>query len=681
MSHPTSSQAQPPRKKNRHDGRLSGSLLSLTLVRLRGDGEATFHSPQDAIYNQVGKGKNAFVDLDEAISLYPTLAEIPAYLLPSPEVLENVKNNKGEVVRCPFCPSTFSGIVVKRSFKRHLQRHWNHAAVGKVAEIDDQHPSTAPSLVSPIAHPVLDAMEPSNEQGHATSDPGAQQSSHALPTSTPTPLIALASRAPSLGPLIPPKRRLTTPVHAASNTPKAPTSKRGRKSVPASVLGNACKDSATLAVARALEVLHSKAGMVFHAPDAYPDLEHQSFTQRDEQFLDVDATFSAYPTIDQLPQRFWPTALQYTSAAAGEHRVRCLFCSWSFTGVYVKANFRGHVRYHWKLAAASQQATSSPATNDQRSPAISPSPGPSASPLVAQAFRTSSHVLQPDDAGSSKVSVVQPSPPSEVRGTQVGQMATSGGVVTNLKAWRPQERKRTHAEAFSEEDTSKRESSPVKYFAECAKLPHHPVSLSIARALSSIRRKPGTILIPPEQPMSYEELVLVVDRYFDIDKAVSLYPLVGLLPDRFWPSDETFKQVRAKGEPEKVRCPFCTSTFKGNPAKRNMQIHLQRHWWHASGQSSLKTPDEIRTTNIESFDAALSPNLTPIPPPPYIHSMVRANANLESAGSTITRTHMDLEVNRGNHGTRPQAMDSQLQSTLSGPIAQRVQQSVCFKAL
>ena len=231
MNHPTSSQAQPPRKRNR-DGRLSGSLLSLNLVRLRGDGGATFHSPQNVVYSQVGKGMGGFVDLDEAISLYPTLSDIPLYLLPSPEELDKVKACKGEVARCPFCPSTFSGVVVKRSFKRHLQRHWNHAAAEK---LKDQ-PGIAPSLASPVA--------------------SVQKSSHALPTSTPTPLITSPDPPPALGPPISPKRHPTPTIPAPS---KAPANKRTRKSITTSTLGTVCRDSATVAIARALEVLDRKS--------------------------------------------------------------------------------------------------------------------------------------------------------------------------------------------------------------------------------------------------------------------------------------------------------------------------------------------------------------------------------------------------------------------------------------
>ena len=652
MSNPTSSQAQPPRKKNR-DGRLSGSLLSLNLVRLRGDGGATFHSPQNVVYSQVGKGKGGFVDLDEATSLYPTLADIPLYLLPSPEALEKVKTCKGEVARCPFCPSTFSGIVVKRSFKRHLQRHWNHATAEKLKDQDQ--PGIAPSLASPVA--------------------GVQQSPHALPTSIPTPLITLPDLPPALGPPISPKRH---PTPTMPTTSKAPANKRTRKSITTSTLGTVCKDSATVAIARALEVLHSKPGMVFYSPDAYP-LEHRLFTQREEQFLDVDATFSTYPTIDQLPQSFWPTQVQYTTAAAGGHRLRCLFCSWSFTGVHVKANFRGHVRYHWKLAAALQKANSSAASTDIRhSPDTPASPyGPSKSPLVAETLITSSNGLWPDDAGPSKSAIVQPSPPSEIRSTQNDQIAASGSIVTKLEAGRPQERKRSHSEAFSEDDASRRESVPAKHIKECAKPPSHSVLRSI---MSSIRIKPGTTLVPPEQSMSYEELVLIVDRYFDMDKTVSLYPLVDQLPDRFWPTDETFKKAEANKESGRVRCPFCTSSFKGRAAKRNMQTHVRGHWWRVSGQSGLAAPGGIIAANIESFHTTYtgsSPNLTPNQPSSSIRSTLQPNTNPEKVQSIITRTYTDTEVNHGNHGTR-QAMGTQSESTIS---AQRGQGLVCSRVL
>ena len=641
MSDPTNSQPQTPRKKKRHHGRLSGSLLSIALVRLRNDGEATFHSPQDVIYDQVGKGKDGFVHLEEAISLYPTVAEIPRHLLPPPEVLEKVKSTQGEIVRCPFCPSTFSGIVVKRSFKRHLQRHWNHAAAEKVKEIDDQQSSIAPSpsLISPISHPLLGATKPGNTQGHTTSDTGARESSHAVP--------------------------------ASISTPKAPTNKKGQKPLVTPTL-SVRKGIATLAVARAMEVLRAKAGMVFNSPDACPNLEHQVFTQREEQFLDVDATFSLYPTIDQLPQGFWPTALQYTLAAtaAAEHRVRCLFCSWSFTGAYVKANFRGHVRYHWKLAAAEQKADPSTPADVRLSPAIAPSLcGPSASPLVPKVRITRTHVPQPDGAGSSKADIVQPSLSLKIRCTRAGQIATSAGLATDREAWRPQERKRSYTEAFSEEDTNRRESSHAIDGEEYAKPGQHT---GIARALSSIRMKPDTSFIPPEQPMSYEALVLMVGRYFDIDKTVSLYPLVDQLPDRFWPSDETFRKVAAKEGLERVRCPFCTSSFKGGAARKNMRVHLQRHWWHSSGRSGVETPNGVLTANIESFDATStrsSLDFTPIPPHPSVSPKVRAKTNPKRTQPTIAQTNTDLEVNRANYGTRPQAKES----TISGLMPSGVQ--------
>ena len=118
--------------------------LSISLLRLRSDGGATFRSPENVVYNQVGNGKDELVDLDETISLYPTLVDIHGYFLPSTEVLDKVKTSKGEAACCPFCLSTFSGIVVERSFKRHLQSHWNHAAA---EELQDQ-PDIAPSVAS-----------------------------------------------------------------------------------------------------------------------------------------------------------------------------------------------------------------------------------------------------------------------------------------------------------------------------------------------------------------------------------------------------------------------------------------------------------------------------------------------------------------------------------------------------
>jgi hypothetical protein len=511
-------------------------------------------------------------------------------------------------------------------------------------------PSLPLSLVSPIDRP--------------------QQSSHTLPTSAPSPLVALIDDALAQGPSIASPRHLTAAVNAASNT-KAPTGKKTRKSIAISTLGTVCKDSATVAVARALEVLHAKAGMVFHSPDAQPNLEHRLFTQRDEQFLDVDVTFSMYPTIDQLPQGFWPMSSQYTSAAAGGHRVRCLFCSWSFTGTHVKANFRGHVRCHWKLAAALQKANSSATTNVQIASDLSASsPGPSASSTVAKVLKMSGDVLPPDDAGSSKLGVVPPSKSSEFRHTQNDQVMPSASTVTDRQA--SQERKRSHAEAFSEEDTRRCESTPAT-----RKSPYHPVMLSIARALSSIRGNPRTILIPPEHSMSYEELSSIADCYFDIDKAVARYPLVDQLPDQFWPSDEAFKKVEASGELESLCCPFCTSSFKGSAAKQNMQIHFQCHWWHASGQSSSETPDNTLTTNTESVGTTYTGS-SPIRPPKPVRPLVRAKTNSEKKRSTVTRTDTDPEVNIGNHGTHPPAKRPRLQSTTSNPMTQRAQALVCF---
>jgi len=445
MNHSSDSQEQPLQKKIRRQGRLSGSMLSLALLRLRADGGAIFHSPHGVTYEQLGKGNNEFINLEEATSLYPTPAQIPEFLLPSREVLDTVKNSQGEVVRCPFCPSTFSGIVVQKSFKRHLQRHWNHAAARKDDQIDQPKLNLSASLISPIAQPVPDMKNPSNT-------PGAQQSSHALLTSA-SPLITPTDHAPTSAPLTPPKCPLipTTPVHVASNTPKSPARKKGRKSVTTSTLGTVRKDNTTLAIARTMEILRSKTGIVVHRPDAHPNLEHQSFTQREGQFLDVDATFSMFPTIDELPESFWPTPHQYTDAAPGEHRIRCLFCTWSFTGVYVKANFRGHLRYHWKLAAA-QKANSSPANARLLSAKDTPSYGPITSSLGPTKVIKSGHLLQSDVVGSSTLTAAQPSLLCKIRSGRIDQIATPGSLVTNPEALRPQGRKRNYTEAFLVED-------------------------------------------------------------------------------------------------------------------------------------------------------------------------------------------------------------------------------------
>jgi len=680
MSHPTDSQEQPRLKRNPPEGRLTGSLLNLALVRLRGDSDATFHSPQEVTYEQLGTGNSRFVDLDEAISLYPTPAEIPGYLLPSPEVLDKIKNTKGEGVRCPFCPSTFSGIVVKKSFKRHLQRHWNHGLAGKTMETDGQRSSLASS---PAAQPVPDAVKPIDAYDHAFSDIGAQQSSHALPTSTSTCLVTLPDHAQALDPSMSPERPLTMAVHAASESPKSPTSKKGRKSLATSTLGTVCKDNTTLAIARSMEVLRSKVGMAFSNPDACPDLEHQSFTQGQGQFLDVDTTFSLYPTLDQLPESFWPTSHQYSAAALGEHRIRCLFCSWSFTGVYVKANFRGHVRHHWKLAAASQKANSPPSADVQLSPAIAlTSYAPSSSFLSVRELMKNSPVLQHDIGSSnSKLDTAQLSSSAEIRYTGTDQIVTSDSVVTNPGAWRPHGRKRGHAETFSEEGMGRSEAAPTQSVENHAKRPNNSAPLGNARARSTNRVKPGTIFIPPEQGMLYEELVLVADRYFDIDKVVALYPLVEQVPAQFWPSLETFKRVKTKGGSERARCPFCTSSFKGAAAKRNMRVHVQRHWLKKCG---VKTPEEIPNGTTESAhtsNAWSSLNRTPMLPPPSVPSMMQANINPERAQHTTTQIHMDVEMGNGNHATRPQANESRLLPTISGPIVQEVPWLVSLRVL
>ena len=684
MKHSADSQEQPLRKRIRHEGRLSGSLLSLALVRLRGDGGAIFHSPHGVTYEQLGKGNNEFIDLEEAISLYPTPAQIPELLLPSQEVLDTVKNIQGEIVRCPFCPSTFSGIVVKKSFKRHLQRHWNHAAAGKAEQKDHQQLSIPASHISPIAHALLDVKKPNNTQDH----PDAQQSSHALLTSTSTPPMQPTDHVPTSGPLTLPKRplSLTTSVHAASNTPKMPARKKWQKSVTASTLGVARKDNTTLAIARTMETLRSKTGIVFHRPDAHPNLEHQSFTRREEQqFLDVDATFSIFPTIDELPESFWPTSQQYTDAAPGEHRIRCLFCTWSFTGVYVKANFRGHLRYHWKLAAALQKANSSAPKNARPSSAKNvPNYGPPASSLSPANLIKSDHPLPPAVVGSSRLPAAQHPSLCEIRSSQINQVATSGGVVTDPGAQRPERRKRDYTEAFLVEDMSGIESAPAKTVEESAKSPYYSVLLGVTQALSVIRMKPGAIFIPPEQPISYEELILVVDRYFDIDRVVAHYRFVEQLPARFWPSDETFQKAGTKGGSGSIRCPFCTVPFEGTSAKDCLKTHVQCHWWHAMGQSGPETRAGTLTGSIESAGGTcFPPHLDHIamPLPPWVPSTVQADMNPEQARISITRTHRDLEANHGGGGTPLRAKKPQLQSTHSLTSAEKIPRYVWSRLL
>ena len=660
MNHSSDSQEQPLRKQIRHQGRLSGSLLSLTLVRLRGDGGAIFHSPHGVTYEQLGKGNNEFIDLEEAISLYPTPAQIPEFLLPSRDVLDTVKNSQGEVVRCPFCPSTFSGIVAKKSFKRHLQRHWNHAVTGKVDQIDQPKVNLPASLISPIVHPVLDMKKPSNIQDY----PGVQQSSHALLTSTP-PLITPTDYARTSAPLTPPERPLvlTTSVHAASNTTKLPARKNGRKSVSTSIPGTVRKDTTTLAIARTMEALRSKTGIVFHRPDAHPNLEHQSFTRREGQLLDVDATFSMFPTIDDLPEGFWPTSHQYFDAAPGQHRIRCLFCTWSFTGVHVKANFRGHLRYHWKLAAASQKPNPSPVNSRVLSAEGTPSYGPSASSLGPAKLIKNSHLLQPDVPGSSKLTAAQPSLLCEIGSSRIDQFTTPGSLVTNPDAWRPQARKRNYTEAFLVEDMSGSESAPSKRVDEYANSPSYSVELSIAQALSTIRRKSDAIFIPPEQSISYEELIKVMDRYFDIDRVVAVYPFLEQLPVRFWPSDETFEEAGTKEGPGSVRCPFCIMLFKGTSAKNSLKMHMQCHWWHTSERSGSKTCAGILTGSIESADGICMPHSLGHTATPLPSSTALADMNLEKAQLSIIRPYKDLEVNHGGDGTPLHGKGSRLRST------------------
>jgi hypothetical protein len=670
MNHSTDSQEQRPRKKIRHQGRLSGSLLSLTLGRLRGDGGAIFHSPQGVTFEQLAKGNNEFIDLEETISLYPTPAQVPEYLLPSREVLDMVKNSKGEVVRCPFCPSTFSGIVVKKSFKRHLQRHWNHAVAGKAIEY--LQPTLPAPVISPVAHSVLDVKTPGNTHDYATSHHGAQQSSHALLTSTSTPLVTSTDHAPASGPLTPPKHSLSMLVHAAF-TPKAPIRKKGRKSITTSMLGTVCKDSTTLAIARTMEALRSKIGIVFHRPDAHPNLEHQSFTRHDGQFLDVDATFSMCPTIDELPEGFWPTSHQYIAATPGRHRIRCLFCTWSFTGVYVKANFRGHVRYHWKLAAASKKA-------NPIAPANAPLPYvtelSSYDPPASSFGPTkSSDLLQPDDLCSSKLTAAQSSSLPKIRSTRINQVASPGSLAHDSKASRPKGRKRSSTEASLVGDMSGSESTPAESVKKHAESLYRSVLLGIAQALSTVRTRPGAIFIPPEQSISYEELVLVVDRYFDIDKVAAVYRFVDHLPLRFWPSDETFEKAGSTDGSWSVRCPFCMVPFKGVSAKNCLKMHLQCHWWYASEQSDSGICAGTLASNIESVDTAYvrpSLNHPALPLPPSVTSMMQADMNLEKSQLSIIHTHTNLEINHCGDGTRPYAKEPRVQSTNPMTRAQEI---------
>ena len=683
MNHSAEPQEQPLRKRIRHQGRLSGSLLSLTLTRLRGDGGAIFHSPRSVTYEQLGEGNNEFIDLEEAICLYPTPAQIPELLLPSQEVLDMVKNSQGEVVRCPFCPSTFSGIVVKKSFKRHLQRHWNHAAAGKAEQIDHQQLSLAASYISPIAHPVLDVKKPSDTQDHSD----AQQSSHALLTSTSTPLITPTDQVPTSGSVTFPKRplTLTTSVHTASNTPKSPARKKRQKSGATSTPGATRKDNTMLAIARTMEALRSKTGIVFHRPDAHPNLEHQSFTRREAQFLDVDATFSMFPTLDELPESFWPTSHQYTDAVVGEHRIRCLFCTWSFTGTYVKANFRGHQRYHWKLAAASQKRNSSAAANARPLPAKdAPPSGPPASSLSPTNLIKSGNLLPPEVVGSTKLPPAQHPSLCQIRSSRIDQVATSGTIVTDPEAWRPRRRKRNHTEAFSVEDMSGIESASAKIVEEYANSPHYSVLLGIAQALSAIRMKSGAIFIPPEQSISYDELILVRDCYFDIDRVVALYRFVEQLPVRFWPSDETFEKAGTKGGPGSVRCPFCTVPFEGTSAKDCLKIHVECHWWLSTGQSGSETRASTFTGSIESVGGACLPPSLDHPVmrlPVWLPPMVQADMNLKQARLSIARTHRDLEANHGGDGTPIRAKKPQLRSTHSLTSAQEIPRYVWSRLL
>jgi len=674
MNELTDTQEQRPRKRIRHQGRLSGSLLSLTIGRLRGDGGAIFRSPQGVTYEQLAKGNNEFIDLEETISLYPTPAQIPEYLLPSREVLDMVKASKGEVVRCPFCPSTFSGIVVRKSFRRHLQRHWNHAAAGKAEETDHLQSNHSASFISPVAHSVLDVKEPSNTHDHATSDPGAQQSSHAALTSTSIPLITSTDHAPASSPLTPPKHPLATSTHAASTTPKAPIRKKGRKSITTAALGKLCKDSTALSIARTMEALRSKTGIVFHRPDAHPNLEHQSFTQQEEQFLDVATTFSMYPTIDELPKGFWPTSHQYVAATPGRHRIRCLFCTWSFTGAFVKANFRGHVRYHWKLATVTQKANSIAPAKTRLPPVTEPSPYDlPASSLSPTKLINSSHLLQPDVAGSSELTVVQPSSLSKFRSTRIHPVVTRGTLVSNPKTSQSKGRKRSSTEASLVEDMNRSEPASAESGKKHAESLYRSVLLGIAQALSIARTKPGAVFIPPERSISYEELVLVVDRYFDVDKVVAVYRFVDHLPVRFWPSDETFEKAGSKDDSWSVRCPFCDVIFKGTSAKDSLKMHVQCHWWYASEQSEADTCAGTLTGNIESVGNAHggpSLNHTAITLPPSVPSTVQADMNLETTQLSTIHTHTDPEIN--HCVIPPYAKESRLQSTNLPTRAQEI---------
>jgi hypothetical protein len=654
MSHPANSQEQRSRKKN-----TRGSLQSRTIVRLRDDGGAAFNSPQDVTYEQLGKGNNKFVDLDDARALYPTPAEIPGYLLPSPEVLDRVKNCTGDVVWCPFCPSTFSGVVVKKSFKRHLQRHWNPARA-KAKGITDPQSSLAAPPVSLSAQRVPDTKKPSDAPNHSTSNAGVHRSSHASSVSLSTLPVTSTGRVPASDPPISPNRSHTTLVHEAPSTPKATPSNKGRKPIATSTPGPACKDSSMLAIARTMEVLRSKAGTVFNSPDAYSNLEHQSFTEGEERFLDVDATFSMYPTIDELPESFWPSPQQYMAAASGECRIRCLFCSWSFTGLYVKANFRGHVRYHWKLLAATQNVNSSPTNVQPRStPELqpyAPSPG----------FTGAKQLIQHDVVGRSKLGTPQPSPLSDIKCTQIDQIATSGSLATNQEPGRTQGKKRSHADAFPEE--LRGDPSAARSVEGHENSLYLQVLLSIARALSAIRMNPSTSFIPPEQLISYEDLVLVVNRYLDIDKVVAIHPLVDQLPKRFWPSDETFEKVGRKGQLERVRCPFCTWSFQGTSARKDMKFHLECHWLHASGQSGLEKhygtlADGPKSTDSHPY-AWSSRHRISMPVHPSAPPMMQNNIDPEEAQPSVKRIHIDLEPNHSNHGTHAQVKVPRAQGSL-----------------
>ena len=333
--------------------------------------------------------------------------------------------------------------------------------------------------------------------------------------------------------------------------------------------------------------------------------------------------------------------------------------------MYARSNFRGHVRYHWKLAGtvASQKAKASTPTKLRlTSTAESQSYDPSASLLGSKKLIQSNNIPQPDIAGSSKLDNTQPSSLSEVGCTQIDRVATPDIPVTNPEDWRPQGRKRSLSEAFSEKELSVSKPDLARGAMEPEKSSCYSIFLSIARALSAIRMKPGTIFIPREQSISYEELVLVADRYFDIDKAIAVYPLVDQLPDRFRPSDETFETVGMKGESERVRCPFCTFSFNGIAAKKSMKLHLESHWWYTCG---LKMHTGIPTDEIESIDSSYAgPSIDriPIPLPPSVPSTMQANTNSEKVYHSIARVHMDLEMNVSNHGTGSQAKEPPLQS-------------------